>query len=136
VGAGNVFFSHQTTSTATNQLTNTATSGATPLAAGSGWARYVYDGTAAKWRLVGHEQGGWVTPTFSAADYTANGSMTWTVDAGDVSLLRYRLSGKTLEVLFTLTATSVGGTLNTDLDCTIPGGFTATTRLDYFPVKK
>lgn len=57
----------------------------------------------------------WVVPTFSAANFTAGASMTWTVDAGDVVTCAYRLQGKTMQVVFELTTTSVGGTLSTAL---------------------
>ncbi len=123
VGAGNVEFSPQTGSTAANQLINFATVGNTPLKAGFGTARYIYDGTTARWRLVKHEQGGWITPTFSAGDYTGTDGGSWTVDAGDVQECKYWLQGRILTVSLRVVTTSVGGTPGA-LRRAIPGGFT------------
>ena len=126
VGAGQVEFVPQSGSaTAADRLVNFATIGNTPLAAGTGRASYVYDGTTARWRLRTHEQGAWITPTFNAAEYAALAPMTWTVDAADVSAFGYRLSGKTLRVSFNVNFTTVGGTLTGQLWRTIPGGFVA-----------
>lgn len=69
--------------------------------------------------------GEWTTPTFAAGNFTGNGAMTWTVIAGNVTTLRYSLVGKMMSVIFQITGTTVGGTLNTQLRIAIPGGFTA-----------
>lgn len=63
IGAGNVFLNHGDTTgtTAANRLVNLVTSAATPLAAGSGAAIYVYDDNATRWRLIGHDQGNLVS---------------------------------------------------------------------------
>jgi hypothetical protein len=136
VGAGDVLLSYQTTSTAANQLTNAVINGSTALAAGKGWARYVYDGTTAKWRLVGHEQGGWISQSFSAGSFTASGSMTWTVDSGDVKRLAYWLKGRTLFVQFAALATTVGGTASFALVVAAPGGYQPAGGADiYMPVQ-
>lgn len=81
IGAGNVYFVHQATSTAANQLINNATSGNTPLAAGVGSAVYEYDGTTLRWRLLAHQQGATIayTPTWTAAGGSpaiGNGTLT------------------------------------------------------------
>lgn len=84
----------------------------------------MFDGT--NWVEVSRANGfGWTTPTFSAADYTGNGSMTWTVDAGDVTTLAYQLRGTTMTVLVSLSDTTVGGTPNDALQIAIPAGKTA-----------
>lgn len=57
----------------------------------------------------------WIVPTFNAAHYFGNGSMLWTLQAGDVGTLAYRLQGKTMTVVFVLNTTTVGGTVNTTL---------------------
>jgi hypothetical protein len=106
-------------SSAANQFTNCATSGPTPVAPG-GWIIYRHDGT--NWKLVGHEQGAWITPTYAAGTFTGFGAMTWTVDAGDVTLLRYRLAGRQVTLAFSLVTTSVGGTPNVVLQIA-PAGF-------------
>lgn len=113
-------FAHLVTSSAGNQFTNYATSAATPIAAG-GTITYQYDGT--NWKIVGHEQGAWITPAFAAGDFTGGGSQTWTVDSGDVSVYRSRLSGRTLLVDWVIVTTSVGGTPHAELQIKVPGGF-------------
>lgn len=107
VGAGQVNITPQSaSSTAALRVINFATVSDTPLAAGSGTAEYVYDSGTARWRLVFHEQGAWITPTYAAGNYTGVAG-TWTVDAGDVRQQRYRLSGRSLTVSWALTTTSV-----------------------------
>jgi len=71
--------------------------------------------------------GAWTAVSYSAGNFTANGAMTWTVDAGDVQVFTYRIIGKTLFINFRAQTTSVGGTLNTQLRVAIPGGFTIKT---------
>lgn len=68
--------------------------------------------------------GQWTAPTFSAGDYTASGSMTWTVDSSDANVF-YLLLGKTRLVSFRLGTTTVGGTPSTNLYIKIPDGKTA-----------
>jgi uncharacterized protein YjeT (DUF2065 family) len=103
-------------SSAGNRLQNLATSGPTSLAQGSSAsARYIYDATFSVWRLEHHEQGAWLSIPYNAANFTGNGGMTWTVDAGDVTALSYRLNGRTLQINIALATTSVGGTLSNSL---------------------
>jgi hypothetical protein len=70
----------------------------------------------------------WITPTFSAGDFTANGSMAWTVEAGDVTTYAWRQDGKLMTMLVTLATTTVGGTLNSQLLVRIPGSRVAAKR--------
>ncbi len=71
------------------------------------------------------EGGVWVTPAFSAGDFTAGGSQTWTVDSGDVLTYAYLLIGKTMHISFTISTTTVAGTPNAELRLIIPAGKTA-----------
>jgi hypothetical protein len=124
VGAGQVDLLPQSgLSLIGNRLVNFATIGTTSLAAGSGRAVYVYDQTMARWVLIHHEQGAWITPAYVAGNFTASAG-TWTVDAGDITSLRYRLAGRTLQVEWYLATTSVSATPTT-LKILIPGGFTS-----------
>lgn len=125
-GAGQIDFAHQHASgTALGKLTLFATSGLTSLAAGSGVAVFQYDLTLTKWRLVTHEQGAWITPTFSAGNYTSTG--TWTVASGDVITQEYHLSGRTLKVNFRIATTTVSGTpASLAIGNGAWGGFTST----------
>jgi hypothetical protein len=87
----------------------------------------IYDATTQRWRVVEHEQGAWITPAFSAGNFTASGSMTWTVESGDVTAFRYWLKGKTLTVVYVLTGTTTGGIASISLLITIPNGFLSAT---------
>lgn len=124
IGAGQVDFAHQNAgATAANRLINIATSANTSLAAGAGVATFVYDLTAARWRMVTHEQGAWITPAFAAGDYTA-ATGNWTVIAGNVAICAYRLSGRTLQIKLNVASTTVSAT-PASLKRAIPGGFTS-----------
>jgi len=67
----------------------------------------------------------WTTPTFSAGDFTANGSMTWTVSSADT--YQYCVIGKVMHLNFIVGGT-VGGTVDTLLKIAIPGGYTCQKR--------
>jgi len=103
---------HQNTgSAAANRLWNFAKTGPTQLASAQGMAVYIYraDGL---WLLVTHEQGAWIALPYSTGNYLSTdgaGSAigTWTVDAGDVVLQHYRLTGTTLMVTVSLQNTTV-----------------------------
>jgi hypothetical protein len=68
----------------------------------------------------------WTTPGFSAGDYTAGGSMTWTVEAGDVVVCAYNIMGKKMTVSLYVAASTIGGTPNINLRRVIPASKTAT----------
>jgi len=128
IGAGEVDFAHQNTNSAVaNRLINYVTSGVTPLAAGVGTAIYQYDGTTARWRLVAHQQGAAIAVPYSAGDYTASASMTWTVEAGDVATNAFFLNGRQLTVIYFISTTTVGGVLDSQLRIAIPNGYTIAT---------
>jgi hypothetical protein len=132
IGAGQVNLSHQDAGdgTAASRLINTATSGITPLAAGAGKAIYEYDATTARWRLVHHCQGALINIAYSSGDYTASGSGTWTVDAGDVLENFYYLEGGMLHWWLGFNATTVGGTPSTELRVANPNGYTSAGRFN------
>lgn len=119
---------HASTGSVTaNRLFNIATSAPMPIAYG-GYATYFFNGST--WLMIGHDQGAALTPVFVASDYTATGSMTWTLAAGDVSGMFYQLRGRMLWVGMAVASTTVGGTPNIALVRTIPGGFTAAGQVD------
>jgi molybdopterin-binding protein len=64
----------------------------------------------------------WTDVAFSAGNFTANGSMTWTVASGDVTSYRWIEIGKTMIVSVYLSTTSVGGTVNSELRVAVPNG--------------
>lgn len=120
-GAGIVSFAHQNVgSTAANRLINDATSADTSLQAGVGAAEYTFDGVTQRWRLTFHNQGGWITRTFSAGNFTGNGGMTWTVAGGFVSRDAYLLQGNTLLYSVVIVGSTIGGAPSTALQIAIP----------------
>jgi hypothetical protein len=66
----------------------------------------------------------WTDVAFSASNFTANGSMTWTVASGDVASYRWIEIGKTMIVDVYLSTTTVGGTVNSELRVAVPNGRT------------
>jgi hypothetical protein len=110
-------------STAAFQVTCPSTRG--QILGANGSMRLVYDGTTTKWRLAAVQPGAPITPTFAAGDFTASGAMTWTVAAGDVTVLAYSQLGKLVTIMINLVTTTVGGAASTQLKILIPNSFTA-----------
>jgi hypothetical protein len=105
-----VSFPHQSgSSAAANGFFNMVTSGPTPITQ-SGNLVVQYDGAIARWRLIAHEQGNWITSAYAAGNFTVNGGTSWTVDSGDITALSYRLRGRAVTVQFYVMTTSVAGT--------------------------
>ena len=109
-----------------NRLLNVVTSGNTSLAPSTGGvasAEYVYDAGGA-WRLIHHEQGAWISAPFASGNFTGSG-FTWTVAAGNLAGLSYKLSGRSLQVKWQITSSSVSGTPNNTLIINAPayGGY-------------
>lgn len=71
--------------------------------------------------------GEWTAIPFNAGDFTGSGSMTWTVESGDVVTLRYTLLGKTVLIDFAIEGTTVGGTPDTSLLVALPAGLVPAT---------
>lgn len=104
-----------------NRFTNYSTSAGTPVGPG-GTITYVYDGGI--WLLSAHDQGAWIAAPYSGAAFTASAG-SWTVAAGSVTALRYKLAGKTLTVMFTLVATTITvATADLRIGNAMYGGFT------------
>jgi hypothetical protein len=101
-----VLYAAQASASSTQKFFNHAASAPTPIATGGGFATYYCDGNY--WILLAHEQGAWITAPYSAANFTANVG-TWTVDAGDILGLKYRLSGRTLHVNFVINNAATTG---------------------------
>jgi hypothetical protein len=85
----------------------------------------VYDGTTTRWRVQAVEPGVPIAIAYSAGDFTATGSMTWTVDSGDVTTARYLQHGSHVTLWMVLATTTTGGTTSNGLLFTLPNGFTA-----------
>lgn len=66
--------------------------------------------------------GEWISVEYRSTDFTASGAMTWTVQAADVATFKYMLLGKTMFVVGSFTATSVGGVPDVTLRVKIPNG--------------
>jgi hypothetical protein len=69
---------------------------------------------------------GWITPAFNAANFSAGGSMIWTVDAGDVETYAYIVANRTMTLAFKINTSSISGTLSSVLRIKIPNGKVAT----------
>jgi len=69
--------------------------------------------------------GHWMPTPFNAANFTGQGTMTWTVTAGNVVLNRSALIGKTLLWTIFLNGTTVGGTPTPWLLLRVPNSATA-----------
>jgi hypothetical protein len=72
----------------------------------------------------------WTTPAFDAANFTAGGTQTWTVAAGDVAVYRYQILGKMMTVAFRIITSSVGGVADASLRLAIPASQVATTPME------
>lgn len=120
-GSKNAFFAHLSGTTALAKFRNMVTSGVTPIAPG-GYISYISNGT--DWMLLDHKQGAPITIAFDATKYSASGSMTWTVDSGDVNANQYLVDGRIVEWLQRLSTTTVGGTPDSELHAILPNGYT------------
>lgn len=67
---------------------------------------------------------------YSSGNFTASGSMTWTVQSGDQTLFRYVKIAQLLFLWFELDATTTGGTASTDLIFQLPNGLKAAAATD------
>jgi hypothetical protein len=72
----------------------------------------------------------WTAPAFNAGDFTASGSMTITVESGDVLNYAYIIFGNTMTVSFSLNNFTIAGTPDTIVYIKIPASKTATKRVD------
>lgn len=94
----------------------------------------VYDGADDMWREALITPGDMIAVPFNAADYTASGSMTWTLAAGDIVQDAYIQYGNLVTLISTLDTTTVGGTPSTELRKAFPAGFTAKNGEQWSPV--
>jgi hypothetical protein len=69
--------------------------------------------------------GEWTSVAFAAGNFTGYGAQTWTVASGDQRRFAYTRVGKTITVSFWIITSDVGGTPDTFLQITIPGGLVA-----------
>lgn len=110
-----------TNSTAANRIICPSTAG--QIVGVNGLMLLVYDDTTDRWREQVIDCGAWITPTFAGGDFTASGSMTWTVESGDISNFSYQQRGNTLTITLYVDTTTVGGTVSNQLRVAIHGGF-------------
>ena len=94
-------------------------SGTTGTVINNAWKQEFYDQIDAQIVPLGV----WTAAPYNAGDFTAS-SGTWTVDAGDVSVLRYTRIGKTLTVAINLANTTTSAATSV-VNIKIPGGYTA-----------
>lgn len=111
-------------STAANRIITASTNG--QIVGANGRISLVYDGTTDRWRAVAVDPGAPINVAHAAGNFTASGSMTWTVEAADQITFTYRQSGKFLYLTLNTNATSIGGTPSTELYTALPAGFVCT----------
>lgn len=66
----------------------------------------------------------WTSVPFSAGNFTADSSMTWTVAIGDVTTYAYIEIGKTMHISIVVSSTSVGGVVSQELRVAVPNSRT------------
>lgn len=104
-------------------VTGNATADHASIAAATDFHVLRRSGTAVAFGSLGD----WTTPGFSAGDFTGSGSLTVTVDSGDVDCYQYkRLDNNTILLQVQLENFTTGGTPATEVRVAIPGGLTAT----------
>lgn len=128
IGAEVNFTHNDAGSLVANRLTNFITLAPTPIGAAGvtgGVVLYQYISATAGWQIIEHESSQFV-PAFDATHFVGNGSMTWTLQAGDVNNISYNILRRLVRVNFSLNTTTVGGTPNNELQITNGqfGGFT------------
>jgi hypothetical protein len=75
--------------------------------------------------LTIHDPGqAWISPAFDANNFSANGSMTWTVQNTDVVTYAYRVINNIMDLNFYIITTTPGGTLSNLLKIKIPNNYT------------
>ena len=119
VGAGHVYLDNENAgSIAANRLTNSISSGPTPLAAGAGKCVYQYNGTGQRWKLVSHDQGQFIDIPHGSTTYDSDAGAFWTVDAADVTTQKILIVGRQALVICgyanTTTLLGVGSRLRAD----------------------
>jgi hypothetical protein len=72
-------------------------------------------------------QGVWTDVAFNAANFTASGTMAWTVASGDQNTYTYMLIGNTMFLSFKISTSTVVAPLSTTLRLAIPGGYVVAT---------
>lgn len=124
IGTSTVRVAHQNTGSAeANRGIFPSTNGQILGAGGS--MVLVYDATTSRWRMINVEPGLAIAVTFNAGDFTATGTMTWTVDSGDVRAFRYTQRGAQVTIALAVADFTTGGTPDTTLRVLLPNSFTA-----------
>jgi hypothetical protein len=85
---------------------------------------FTWTGAAYQGRCHVYDEYRWITPTYSAGHFTGSGSITWSVDEGDVRTYAARRVKNTMTVVFSIVTSSVTGS-GTQLRLDIPGTRTA-----------
>lgn len=66
----------------------------------------------------------WTDIAYSSGLFTASGTMTWTVDSGDISAHAYKIVGDSLHLVLVADTTTIGGSASSQLRLTLPNGAT------------
>lgn len=112
-----------TNSTAAYRIITPSTQG--QIVGLNGVIQCTYDGTTGRWREVLLDPGNPIAVTYASGDFTGSGTITWTVDSGDLEAFWYQQFGKVLQVNVSIATSTVSGS-GAELRVKIPGGFTTT----------
>lgn len=107
-----------TNSSAANRIICESTQG--QIVGVGGRIQLIYDATTSRWRASVLGAGAWIAVAHAGGNFTASGSMIWTVASGDQIAYRYRQSGPELRLIVQLEQTTVSGTPATYLQITLP----------------
>jgi len=80
----------------------------------------VWNGTGNYFECRASGQGAWTSVAYDSSNFSAAGSMTWTVEEGDIYTYAYSISGKTMTVAAETWGTTIGGTVSQYLKIKIP----------------
>lgn len=83
------------------------------------------DSGVGRWRYLQSSGNAWpIAIPYSAGNFTASGTASWTVGSGDILLLQYRQQGREVIIDFFIATTTVAGA-GGELRIALPNGFTA-----------
>lgn len=98
--------------------------GVSTLALQPGEAVMFYS-TGTAWRTLARKSGAWIAVAHAGGNFTASGTMTWTVESGDQQSFRYRLDGKTLDLTVDMRTSTIGGSVSNELRVALPASLVA-----------
>lgn len=96
----------------------------------------VYQGASSRWQLDVAEPGAPIVIAYAGGDFTGSGSMTVTVDGGDVQTFAYQQRGKIVSVMIWLNTVTVGGSVAGSIYVALPNSWVVTKSVAFGGVLK